>query len=196
MGRPKGSKNLAPRQRVTDEQLLLAKGLTPEKRDEVLGEVIIQKAKVAGYGRRTDKRVLANMIRDIGEEVIDPKLGWTRVEALIRRLYNEAMAGKIQAAELLLDRGWGKIPTPVDVDISGEVRKLTINAGISWDVISSDPLLKQLIELSGVTPDEAVLLEGEYAELGSAGPSLSESESGANSSQDRGDSGSESDNRD
>jgi len=196
MSRPKGSKNFKPRARVTDEQLLLARGLPPEKRDEIVGDLIVKKAKETGYKQRTDKRVLANLIRDIGEEVIDPNLGWTRVEALIRRLYNEAMAGKIQAAELLLDRGWGKVPTPVDVDISGEVRKLTINAGLTWDVISADPLLRQLIELSGVTPDEAVLLEGEYAELGSAGPALPEGESRTDSPQSGGDSGSERNNRD
>lgn len=170
----------------------MARGLPPEQRDQILGDLVHEKAqeeiRKQGLVRATPKRVLSKMIQDIGEEVVDPKLGWTRVEAVIRRLFNEAMAGKIQAAEVLLDRGWGKVPTPIDIDITGEVRKVVVGAGLSWDDISSDPILRTLVETSGLHEDELKMLnagesDGEPRVIDAT---YTESQSRVDSTEDRG----------
>jgi len=177
MARPKGSKNLSPRRLVTDEELLLArKGLPPHQVEELAGDLLEERKRKMFGGKRRDltdedrakahrtpkrneKRVLAKLIKDIGDEVVDPEIGWTRMESVIRRLYNTAIGGSVPAAELLMERGWGKVATPIEVDVSGEVRNLVISAGLTWAQISADPVLRELLESSGITADELMLLE-------------------------------------
>jgi len=50
---------------------------------------------------------LAETVRLIGNEV-DEKTGRTRLETLVRSLYAKAIRGKVQPAELLFSRGWGR----------------------------------------------------------------------------------------
>lgn len=76
-----------------------------------------------GPGRKPLGITLAQHVRDIGSEVIDAATGWTRLDAMLRRLYADAMSGKAQAADILLERGWGKVMQPVEVDWRVEARQ-------------------------------------------------------------------------
>ena len=80
-------------------------------------------------GRRPLAVTLAQHVRDIGSEVIDAATGWTRLDAMIRRLFADAMGGKTQAAEIILERGWGKVMQPVEVDWRVEA----VQAGVTED---------------------------------------------------------------
>jgi hypothetical protein len=80
-------------------------------------------------GRRPLAVTLAQHVRDIGSEVIDAATGWTRLDAMIRRLFADAMGGKTQAAEIILERGWGKVMLPVEVDWRVEA----VQSGITED---------------------------------------------------------------
>lgn len=64
-------------------------------------------------GRRPLGLTLADHVRQIGSELVDDE--WTRLDLVVRSLYAEASAGKPQAAQIVLDRGWGKVPLAVDV---------------------------------------------------------------------------------
>jgi hypothetical protein len=99
---------------------------------------------------------LQDMIRLIGNEMIDPGLGWTRIIMVIRRLYMDAASGKTQAAALLFERGWGKVPTPVQMDFRAEVLNIIHDTGISKDEIDQDPVLKMIM---GET------VEGQYRDI-------------------------------
>jgi len=75
-------------------------------------------------GRRPLAVTLSQHVRDIGSEVIDTATGWTRLDAVLRRLYNDAMSGKVPAADILLERGWGKVMQPIEVSWQEEARRL------------------------------------------------------------------------
>lgn len=96
---------------------------------------------------------LQRYIREIGEEVIDPQSGWTRIGAVIRRLYADALQGKTQAADLLFERGWGKAVQPVQLDVEAEARQLIISMGLSRADIESDPVLRELLTVEGTLID-------------------------------------------
>lgn len=66
-------------------------------------------------GRPPVGKALAEQIRAIGDEVVDKRVGWTRLEVVLRRLYSDAMAGRHGATQILLDRGWGR-PLPADTE--------------------------------------------------------------------------------
>ncbi|HEY4723942.1 MAG TPA: DUF5681 domain-containing protein [Anaerolineae bacterium] len=68
-------------------------------------------------GRKPLAITLAQHVRDIGSEVVDAATNWTRLDAVLRRLYNDAMDGKAPAADILLERGWGKVIQPIDVTV-------------------------------------------------------------------------------
>lgn len=90
-------------------------------------------------------RILQDLIQEIGREVVSPQQGWTRIEAVVRRLYADAMAGKTPATSLLLERGWGRVPQPLKVDFQTELKQVVEDAGLTPDEIANDPLLSQLI---------------------------------------------------
>jgi hypothetical protein len=196
MGRPKGSKNFTPRRKVTDEELerysLPVEDIdtTRGKKGQFRGPPGSQHVLTPEDGQKrrfkpmTQKRLLARLIQDVGDEVVDPKLGWSRLEALVRRLYNDAIAGHVSSAELLLNRGWGKVPTPVEIDVSGEVRQLVLQAGVSWDQIAKDPVLKSLLESSGVSPAEMSLLESVDGKSRIIDATFSESQVGVGEEED------------
>lgn len=119
---------------------------------------------------------LGRLIRDIGDEVIDPKTGWTRIEAVIRRLFQEALSGKVQSTDLLLERGWGKVPATLDIDMKAEVTHVLEQTGISLEDAFKDPMLKNLLEAAGYVVEG----EGRYIEYGAnvASGAIPESENG------------------
>lgn len=114
------------------------------------------RAKLAASRKTHYAKSLAEMVRAIGAEVVDEASGMTRLDLLVRRIYSDAIAGKTAAAEVILERGWGKVPTPVELDISGEVHQLVQSTGITADEINNDPVLKSLLETSGV------VVEGQF----------------------------------
>lgn len=88
---------------------------------------------------------LSDLIREIGDETIDSQKGWTRIEAVVRRLYSDALSGKTPAQALLFERGWGRVPTPVQLDLRAEVSKLIETTGLTAEELDGDPILKELI---------------------------------------------------
>jgi hypothetical protein len=74
-------------------------------------------------GRPKKLPELDKLIADVlGEE----KDGITAAEAILKKLRAMAAAGNIRAAELLLDRGYGKAKQQVDLKAEAEIRH-TIN---------------------------------------------------------------------
>lgn len=104
---------------------------------------------VQPYRARTKvitNRALAQMVREIGEEVLDEVTGMTRIQALIRTIYADGIAGKTDAAKVILERGWGKVPTPVKIDLRSEIEALLEEAGLTLTEASADPVLGQVLE--------------------------------------------------
>jgi hypothetical protein len=69
-------------------------------------------------GRKPNSLSVAGLVRKMGEE-IDEETGLSKLELLIRNLYQTAIAGRERSAEILLDRGWGK---PVEHVITSETK--------------------------------------------------------------------------
>jgi len=116
--------------------------------------------------RLTDRkanRVLSELIQAIGNEIVDPQTGWTRIAAVIRKLYIDAVSGKTPAAALLFERGWGKVPQPVSVDLQAEVTHIVLSAlqaGVSPEEVLADPVLAKMAEDSGLVVDGKFVLPG------------------------------------
>lgn len=96
---------------------------------------------------RTHKlnRQLQGLIQEIGKEIISEETGWTRLEVVVRKLYTDAMSGKTAAVALLFERGWGRVPTPVQVDMRSEVLGLLEETGLTQAELQGDPVLRELI---------------------------------------------------
>lgn len=160
MARPRGSKNKEPYQRVTAAELEREGYVFPKALDKLEGNsetapVIAEHIK--GLPVNTfipnnvaPRRILGELIRSIGAETIDPRTGWTRVEVLVRSLYAKAMSGDVAAAREILDRGWGRVPTPVELDLTGQMQQLINESGLSTQDVAKDPLLSMLFSLTGV----------------------------------------------
>lgn len=73
------------------------------------------KAGVSGNpkGRPPVGQSIAELVRSIGNEVLDEQRNWTRIDVLLRKLYQDANNGKHAAAQIILDRGWGKPAQPI-----------------------------------------------------------------------------------
>lgn len=97
---------------------------------------------------------LAEIIRAIGSEQIDPQTGWTRVAVVVRRLYSEAMSGKVDAAKLLFERGWGLMPKPIQVSVRAEIVQHIQEAGLTLAQAWQDPVMREVMETNGLTVDE------------------------------------------
>lgn len=123
---------------------------------------------------------LQRLIQDIGQEVVDPKTGWTRIVAVIRRLYAEAMLGRVPAISLLLERGWGKSVVPIQVDVRTELRRIVTESHLTPEDIESDPILRELFEtVEGSVLDSqpiGFLSDGESVPAGSCASELVRSE--------------------
>ncbi len=86
-------------------------------------------------GRPSLGYAFAGYVRNIGDEVVDRKSKLTRLEKVIRRLYDDAAAGKTQAAALLFERGWGRLRPDSELD--------------EWQLIDDCLAAKQQLEESG-----------------------------------------------
>lgn len=105
------------------------------------------KAGMSGIGtaRSREAHQLQELIQQIGSEQIDPQTGWTRIEAVVRKVYAEAMHGKINAMELLFNRGWGRVAMPVKINIQAELSRALEESGLTNEEAQHDPLLKFLL---------------------------------------------------
>jgi len=106
-------------------------------------------------GRKPLAVTIGQHVRDIGDEVIDERTQWTRIDAVIRRLYADAISGKHQHAEIILERGWGKVPQPVQLDVTEELRRLMQELNLTPTDIASDPALSMLFGMAGVKVDKS-----------------------------------------
>lgn len=105
--------------------------------------------------RNTQTRQLnstvSRVIREIGEEQIEGSgRDWTRLEALVRSLYADALSGKTAAAELLLERGWGKVPTPIEINVEQQIQKMVLEVGLTLEDVQNDPVIAEIVASSGV----------------------------------------------
>lgn len=72
-------------------------------------------------GRAPIGKSLAEAVRRVGEETVvrGKYKGLTRLDALVRSLYEQGNRGNARAAAVLMDRGWGKPLQPVAGDDDG-----------------------------------------------------------------------------
>lgn len=104
-----------------------------------------------GVGKRNQHNAtLSALIREIGNELVEGSAGWTRIEAVIRTTYVDAMNGNNGARELLMERGWGKVPTPVELDFKGQFLTVSRDMGLTQEDVKNDPILAILAESSDV----------------------------------------------
>jgi hypothetical protein len=118
----------------------------------------------------TYRQSLAEHIRTIGEEEIegiDPKTGevikWRRIDAVVRRVYADALGGKSAAQELIFERGWGKVPTPVQIDLKTEVIQIIQQTGLSLQEAAKDPILGAIAESAGIIVDGKFVEDSQLA---------------------------------
>jgi hypothetical protein len=147
--------------------------LSPEQRERGLELLRVERPEKSGLDRKAN-RVLSELIQAIGSEVVDPQTGWTRIAAVIRKLYIDAVSGKTPAAALLFERGWGKVPQPVSVDLQAEVTHIVLSAlqaGVSPEEVLADPVLAKMAEDSGLVVDGKFVLPnlGSMPHLGGSG---------------------------
>ena len=106
---------------------------------------VAERGKRDSYAARLNRQ-LQDVIQEIGNEVVEPVQGWTRLILIIRRLYSDASLGKTAAAELLFERGWGRVPQPVNLDMQAELLGIIVGSGLTMAEAAADPVLGQLIE--------------------------------------------------
>lgn len=105
--------------------------------------------KPRGPKPQANASALGRLVREIGDEVIDRDTGWTRIEAVIRRIYQDALSGKAAQQELLLERGWGKVPASLDVDLRTEVSAMLSDSGLTPELAAQDPIMLALMQSAG-----------------------------------------------
>ena len=112
---------------------------------------------------------LARLFRQIGEEIHEGTEDMPRVEALIREIYRDAFTGDKDARQTVFERGWGKVPTPVEVDVRGHIQDTIETSGVPIDVIARDPLARSLAESAGYVFSSPTAIPAP-AEQSSGGP--------------------------
>lgn len=113
-----------------------------KKRKEITSNQAVMKI---GGSRSPEAKQLQSLIQDIGAEVIDPVQGWTRIDLVVRKLYQEASQGKVQAIDLLFNRGWGRVALPMRINVQAEMSKALDESGLSLEEAQDDPLLRFLL---------------------------------------------------
>lgn len=99
-------------------------------------------------GRPPRFKVLAEYVRSIGEEIAEKKTGLTRLEKMLRRLYDDGTNGKVEAARLLLERGWGKPPVEIITKSASEKKAELLHMAHDANIdINNDPVLSAILEL-------------------------------------------------
>lgn len=123
--------------------------------------------------KKSKHAILSSMIQEILAEPVEglgpdgKPLGWTRGEAVIRSMISEAIAGSHQAAELLWEHGYGKVPTPVELAVDVQIQKMALEMKLDRATVMADPMLMQLLTDAGV-PLETLpdgVIEGHYRDV-------------------------------
>lgn len=120
-----------------------------KEKPQILEEIRNEKGQFAkgnkAVGRRPVLgRSLAQLVKDIADEKIkdeDGKTVRTRLEIALRKHWLDAMQGDRQKLELLLDRGWGKVPNQVDMM---DWRKQALDAGAKIEDV--DVIFNKLVD--------------------------------------------------
>jgi len=88
---------------------------------------------------------VATMIKMIGREPIDAKSKKTKIEGIVRKAFEDAIAGNDKARQFIVDRGWGKA---VDKIAMTDSEGKDAPGAIAMPVLFSDSLasLKKKIE--------------------------------------------------
>lgn len=68
---------------------------------------------------------LPDLKEEIAKVMGEEKDGINAVNAVLRAMRKKAMTGDVRAAELLLDRSFGKVKQEMDVDIKGTMESVT-----------------------------------------------------------------------
>lgn len=114
---------------------------------------------------RADNKLLQQLFQAVGDELVDPQTGWTRITAVVRRVYADALAGKVAQQALVFERYGGKVATPIQVDVKTEITQLlyqSLQSGLRPEELLRDPILHRMAEDSGLIVDgKFVLLPGE-----------------------------------
>lgn len=104
--------------------------------------------------------MLSALIREVGDEVVEGSgKYWTRIEAAVRSQYAKALQGDTAAFKELTERGWGKVPTPVEIDVTTRIQQLTLEARFDYSEIMKDPILRELLEASGLDEEQMKRLQ-------------------------------------
>lgn len=100
-------------------------------------------------GRKPLGITIAQHIRNIGSELIDVKdERLTRLDAAIRRAFEDARRGKTAALTELLNRGWGKPVQPI-VDETELLKLEVLKQGLNVATLNDDPTLRAILALFG-----------------------------------------------
>lgn len=78
-----------------------------------------------------ENRKLPDLDKILADVLGEEKEGRTAAEAIIAALRAKAAKGDVRAAEVLLDRGWGKVKQ--DIGLSGEIKTIEITRRIIGD---------------------------------------------------------------
>lgn len=123
------------------ERLAKIESFRTKRKDSTSGQAVMK----IGGSRSPEAKELADLIQHIGAEEIDPIKGWTRIEMVVRKLYVEAASGKVAAMDLLFNRGWGRVPMPVKVNIQAQLHDALNESGLSMAEANEDPFLRFLL---------------------------------------------------
>ena len=116
--------------------------------------------------KKTRRLSLAQEFRKVGDEVVGED-GMTRLHSMIRALYAEAIMGKTSAAEIILERAYGKVPVPIQMDLRTEVTGLLRESGLTLEEARADPLLWEIIQ-------SASIIEGDVKRITAPEPAVEE----------------------
>ena len=125
---------------------------------DMMRTVIQPQAVLAKAHHQRAGRELSDLIMAIGNEVIDINTGWTRMTALVRRLYADGLSGKHEATKILLERAYGKVPKPIQLSVRTEILSIISQQGLTLADAAQDPILAELLKAQGL------LLDGEIVE--------------------------------
>lgn len=132
----------------------------PPQTPDIMRTVVQPAAMLAKTHHQRAGRELSDLILAIGNEVVDQNTGWTRLTALVRKLYADGLAGKHDATKILLERAYGKVPKPVQLSVRTEILSIISQQGLTIADAAQDPILSELLKAQGLLL-EGTIIEGE-----------------------------------
>jgi len=96
-------------------------------------------------GRPPLHRQLSLFARQIGYEIVKSKDGMSemsRLELVLRKAWHDAALGDYHARNFIIERGWGKVPLQLDLNVSEQLQRKAEELGIDWQ---QDPALASVV---------------------------------------------------